>query len=159
MWLGNNWRTLLSCAAAFIWNIRSSFGCVLFSQQLLFYLEELLLRLLYSIILLDNAAICLISQAAFPPCISLWINGSGQRCYLPRSLTFTEGFSSVQIAVVFQDQFCVWFIEDGHNWDYAYRVRNGWIWLCNTVPRVATERKVIHWTHLLERKKKKRIRD
>lgn len=138
----------------FIWT------CLVLRQPL-FYLEELLLRLLYSIILQDNAAICLISQAAFPPCVSRWINGSGQRCYLPRSLTFTESSGSVHIAAVFQDQFCVWFIEDGHNWDYAYRVRNGWILLCNTVPRLAAQLdsfkiKVINWTHLLERKREKK---
>lgn len=49
-----------------------------------------------SFFLQDNAAICLISKAAFQPCISQWNNDYGQRCYLCWSLTFT-GFTSLYI--------------------------------------------------------------
>lgn len=93
---------------------RAHFNVPCSPSSVSFYLELLLLSSLYSLISQDNTPLCLISQAAYLPCLSLWSNDCDRGCYLSppsalsRSLTFTIGFRSVHSPAVMQDQFCVW---------------------------------------------------
>lgn len=130
-----------------------------------FYLNELLPCLLCSFILQGITPICLISQAAFLPCISRWGNDSDQGCYLSplaalsRSLTFTIGFRSVHIPAVVPDQFCVWLarrkpwlrlpVESTHQKQgcvFYFEIQFP-EWYASKL----LQRQAINWTHLLEK--------